>query len=73
MSEIKEILSEKWFWIIVLSLILILVGSMVIVLVIVYLPSPYNAILTILIIVVWGIAAAYKDWLKEKEKEYKES
>jgi len=73
MSEIKEILSEKWFWIIVLSLILILVGSMIIVLVIVYLPSPYNAILTILIIVVWGIAAAYKDWLKEKEKEYKES
>jgi glucan phosphoethanolaminetransferase (alkaline phosphatase superfamily) len=67
MSEIKDILSEKWFWIIVISLVAILVGSMLIVLIIVLLPPPFNAILTICIIIAWGVVAGYKEWLKEKK------
>lgn len=66
MSVLKDVLSEKWFWIIVVALIFIFIGSIAIVLVLVYLPPPWNAIATIIIIVLWGVVSGYKDWVKSK-------
>jgi hypothetical protein len=69
MGILGDVLKEKWFWIIVGSLILILIGSLIIILVIVLLPPPLNAILTICIIIGWGIVSGYKEWVKSREKE----
>lgn len=70
---IREILTSKWYWIIVSIGITVFVVPYILVLVILYLPPPLNAIATIGIIIAWGIVAGYKDWLisKEKEKEAK--
>jgi hypothetical protein len=63
------ILSEGWFWIIVLSLIAVLLGPLLIVWFILILPGELKILATILIVVGWGVAAGYKDWLKAKRKE----
>jgi len=67
--RISEILTEKWFWIIVLSLILITVVPLLIVYLILLLPAPLNGIVTICIIIAWGVVAGYKEWIKERGKK----
>ena len=68
----SEILTEKWFWIVVLLLSIVIVGALLLVYLIVLLPFPFNTILTILLVVGWGIAAGYKEWIMSKSKEKKE-
>jgi hypothetical protein len=63
------ILSEKWFWIIILALAAISVGPLLIIWVILYLPDELKVVATILIVIGWGVAAGYKDWLKDKRRE----
>ena len=63
------ILSEEWLWIIILSLIAVLVGPLLIVWFILVLPAELKIIATILIVVAWGFAAGYKDWLQARLKE----
>lgn len=69
LKVIREILTSKWYWIIVSIGITVFVIPYILVLVIVCLPSPINAIVTVGIIIAWGIAAGYKDWITSKEKE----
>ena len=57
------ILTERWLWIIILSLLLILLMPLVIVYAISRLPSELKLIVTILLPIGWGIAAGYKDWV----------
>jgi hypothetical protein len=63
------ILSEKWLWIIVLGVTAILVGPLLIIWFILYLPGEFKVVATILIIIGWGVAAGYKDWLQNKRRE----
>lgn len=51
---------------------MIVVFPIALVILIVSLPPPYNAVATFLLIIGWGIAAGYKDWRISKEKEAKE-
>lgn len=67
----SSILTEKWLWIIILLLIVIMVGPLFIAFFILLLPFPFNTIATILLVVGWGIAAGYKEWILEKKKERK--
>lgn len=66
---LREILTSKWYWIIVSIGIAVFLTPYILVLVILYLPSPFNAIMTIGIIIAWGIVAGYKDWIISKKKE----
>jgi len=68
-----SILSEKWFWIIVISVLLVVSIPLVVVWVILQLPFPYNLIATILIVITWGVASGYKDWVMTKRKEEEKS
>jgi len=69
MGLLWDILREKWFWIIVGSLVLILIGSLIIIWVIIQLPTPWNAVVVICVIIAWGCVSGYKEWLKSKEKD----
>jgi len=64
-----EILREEWFWIIVLSLIAILIFPFILIWLVLSLPPELRVIITIVLIIGWGIAAGYKDWLREKRRE----
>jgi len=65
-----SILKEKWLWILILGLILVMLGSLLIVYCIILLPFPLNTIALVALIVLWGVASGYREWLKkEKEKE----
>lgn len=64
-----EILTERWVWIIILSLIAILVVPLIVVWVILTLPPLLKAVATVVIIVSYGIAAGYKDWVTSKREK----
>lgn len=63
------VLREEWYWIIVVAIILVFVLPLAIVWLILNLPPAARMIATIVIIVVWGVVAGYKDWLISKRKE----
>jgi len=69
------IIREEWFWIIVLMMIAVLVLPFIIVMFILTLPPDLRLVMTILLIVGWGVAAGYKDWImgRRKEEERKQS
>jgi len=69
MSEVLILLKEKWLWIIVSCLILIFILPFFIVMVLLTLPEPLNAIATLLLILLWGVVTGYKDWLMHRKKE----
>ena len=63
------IFSEEWLWIIVIALVAILVLPLLIVWVVLMLPAELKIVATILIVVGWGIAAGYKDWVVARRRE----
>lgn len=69
--DLASILSQEWYWIIVISIILVLVIPLGVVWFILNLPPTSRLITTIAIIIIWGIVSGYKDWLiaKRQEKE----
>lgn len=63
------ILTERWLWITVLAMVLVITTPLVVVWIILNLPFPYNTIATLLLIVLWGVAAGYKEWIIERREE----
>jgi uncharacterized membrane protein len=63
------ILFDKWIWITIFSVVLIIVLPLAIVWGILNLPVELRIIATICIIVLWGVVAGYKDWIVSKEQE----
>jgi len=62
------LLTEKWFWLIILSLIMILFGSWILLWIFIMLPHPIGTFLLVIILGAWGIVAGYKDWIIDKRK-----
>jgi hypothetical protein len=71
------ILSEEWLWVIIIVLIAILVGPLLIIWLVIALPAELKLVATLFIIIGWGIASGYKDWLvaarREEEKKRRSS
>jgi len=67
----SSFLTEKWLWIIIGCLVLILVTPLIVLLVILTLPPILKVTATIILLIGWGIAAGYKDWIISKRKENK--
>jgi len=63
------ILFDKWIWITIFSVLLVIVLPLVIVWGILNLPAELRIIATICIIVLWGVVSGYKDWIVSKERE----
>jgi len=66
------ILSEEWLWIIVLALIVVLIGPLLIVWLVLALPAELKLVATVLIVIGWGVASGYKDWILEKRRREEE-
>jgi uncharacterized membrane protein len=62
-------LSDRWVWIIILSVFAVIVIPLVTVWFILQLSPELKIVATFLIIVLWGVAAGYKDWVKTKREE----
>lgn len=65
------IFKEKWFWIIILACVTVILVPFIIVSIMLSLPPIYKIIGTVLLVVFWGAAGAYKDWTKEKREAEK--
>ena len=68
----SSILSEKWLWIIILCVIAIIAIPLVVIWIILTLPPILKVVATILIIIGWGVAAGYRDWVLSKRREKEE-
>jgi len=63
------ILFDKWIWITVFSVVLVIVLPLVIVWGILNLPAELRLIATICVIILWAVISGYKDWIVSKEQE----
>ncbi|MEM2111795.1 MAG: hypothetical protein QXX08_07955 [Candidatus Bathyarchaeia archaeon] len=63
-----SIIFEKWLWIIIVSVFLIIVGPLIVIWLIINLPTDIRVLATICIIILWGVVSGYKDWILSKEK-----
>jgi len=64
-----SVLAGRWLWTIVLAVILVVTLPFLIIMVILYLPPEARLVATVLIIVGWGVAAGYREWVTSKRKE----
>jgi len=60
---------DKWVFIIVISVILILTVPLFVIWFVLQLDPALRFVATILIIVLWGVVSGYKDWIIAKRKE----
>lgn len=63
------ILKERWYWFIVVGVVLVVAVPLFLVWVILNLDPAIRVVFTILIILAWGLVSGYKDWLISKRKE----
>ena len=68
-STLWEILTCRWYWFIVASVIAIITAPFFVIMIMISLPSPMNVLSMMLLICGSGIAAGYKDWVVSKSKE----
>jgi hypothetical protein len=66
------IIKQKWYWIIVLGVSLILLVPLLVAWVLLNLPPLLSLIMTIGIVIAWGVVGGYRDWIKNERKEYGE-
>lgn len=63
---------NTWFWITVLSVLLIVTVPFIAVWGILHLPPMWALVATIGIIILWGVASGYKDYVISKRRESEE-
>ena len=68
-STLWGLLTCRWYWFIVASVIAIMTAPFFMLMVMMSLPSPLNFLSMMLLICGCGIAAGYKDWAISKSKE----
>jgi cellulose synthase/poly-beta-1,6-N-acetylglucosamine synthase-like glycosyltransferase len=67
-----EVLYDKWFWTIVISVALIIIIPLIVIWIIFYLPPELKLVATICIVILWGVVSGYKDWVVSKRKSEEE-
>jgi hypothetical protein len=65
----SKIVFEKWFWITVVSALLIVVLPLIIVWSILTLPAELRIVATVGLVILWGVFSGYKDWLQSQQKK----
>ncbi len=67
-----EVLSDAWFWMIVISAFLIIIIPLIVIWTIFYLPPELKLVATICLVILWGVVSGYKDWVISKRKSEEE-
>jgi len=65
------LLLNKWYWITVFGCFAVMIGPLITIYLILFLPAAAKAITLFGIIIGWSIAGGYKDWIKARRKEEK--
>jgi len=67
--NVPSVIFDKWTWITILSVFLVIAGPLVIIWGVLNLPADLRIIATICIIILWGVISGYKDWVVSKRRE----
>lgn len=67
--KLSSVMLDRWAWITILSVILIIVVPLAVIWVIVQIPPMFRIIATTAIFVAWAVVSGYKDWVISKSKE----
>jgi uncharacterized membrane protein len=67
-----EVLQDKWFWLIVVSIFLIIIVPFLVVWTIFYLSPELKIVAMIGLVILWGVVSGYKDWIVSKRKSEEE-
>ena len=63
---------NRWTWIIILSIILVVIIPLTLIWLILGLPPIFRLIATVVIFILWGIVSGYKDWVISKHQQEEE-
>jgi len=61
--------SDKWVWITVFSVVLVIVVPLIVIWGILNMPPELRLIATLGIVVLWAVVSGYKDWVISKRQE----
>ena len=64
-------LLNKWLWITILGCTAVIIGPMLIIYIITLMPMTFKLASMVAIMICWGIAGGYKDWVVARRKEQK--
>lgn len=60
---------DKWVLITLIAAVAVIVIPLIVIWIMLQLPSEFALIATILLIILWGVASGYKDWVMSKRRE----
>jgi hypothetical protein len=60
---------NRWLWITIFLCCAVAIGPLFVLLLLLYLPDPIKMLGVFGILIGWGIAGGYKDWVKSKRQE----
>ncbi len=63
------LLLNKWLWITILGCWAVAVGPVVVLYLLLFLPGPTKVVGVFGLIIGWGVASGYKDWIKTRKRE----
>jgi hypothetical protein len=64
---LSEIILDRWLWITIISIFLIIVLPFVVIWFILTIADPnLRLVATILLVVLWGVVSGYKEWVTSK-------
>jgi len=69
LESVWIILTSRWYWIVVGIFLLVAVVPLLCLMLFLVLPPPFNTLALVGVIIAWGIAAGYKDWILSKMRE----
>jgi len=65
------LLLNKWFWITILGCWAVMIGPFIFLTLMIYLPAPVKVAGLFCLLVGWGVASGYKDWVQARRQEQK--
>jgi hypothetical protein len=63
------LLLNRWLWITIFACCAVALGPFMVVFILLFLPDPVKILGVFGIIIGWGIAGGYKDWVQSRRKE----
>jgi len=63
------LLLDRWYWITIFGCFAVIIGPLIMIYIIIFLPAPLRPVAVFCIIVGWSLAGGYKDWIKARRKE----
>ena len=65
----SRVIFDRWVWIMIVAISAVVIIPLIVLWGLLQLPSELAFVAIVFVIVLWGVAAGYKDWLRSKNEK----